>query len=257
MKNKIIDEPIKSVAGRSGGQQEVSHTHPSFGLISVTRATHRSKVELFGAEIEHGSTINIEVRQAEVGQSLGRNWYHARETISSVEMSSIQYAEMISNPNSGSGVPCTIRKTQTADRIVSRHIDSTTTYVQSAIERKVSDLQRKAKTIVADVTEILGKKSILKSDREAIKNLIGRLSQEMSSNLPYYEECALESIDKAKLEAKAEIEGYVSHAISRAGIKSLNSLAELEYRDNPRDKPLTEKELQNAVAVQTPIIDCK
>ena len=78
--------------------------HESYGLVGVSRISGSDR-NLFGSSIRHKNTMMLRVKRANKERHLNRDWYHANETIVEVEMSPVQYAEMISSPNVGEGIP--------------------------------------------------------------------------------------------------------------------------------------------------------
>lgn len=212
-----IKKTTKDESDPLGGSE---YSHPSYGMISVSRATGGSG-SLFGSEIKNSNFMQIEISEASVRQDLGRNWYHSTNSIVEVNMSPVQYAELITCPNT-SGVPCTITRRHDTGSINYKPIDTVTQHVESVVEEKLSSLKGDCKDVFEKVTEILSQKTIKKADKEEIESLVRRLVADINSNIPFYEESVKESIDKAKVEAKAEIECYVQHAINKAGIKAIN-----------------------------------
>lgn len=92
-------------------EDEKCTTHPSFGLVGFSRASvcgmrsHR----MFGSAIgKHFNIVHLEIRRAEQHHHLSRDRFHGREELIRVELSEAQFASLLTNMNSGSGVPCTI-----------------------------------------------------------------------------------------------------------------------------------------------------
>lgn len=199
----------------------MQYTHPSFGMISVIRQTGGS-TPLFGSEISSSTTMNIQISECEVRQDLGRNWYYDRKIITEVQMTPVQYSEMITNPNT-SGIPCTIKYTQEHGHINYKPIDTVAQYVESKVEQELNATKEVNKKSIAAIKELLNKKgTITKSDRESILNLASAMSRNIDSNIPFLKDSYKKSIEKQKLEAKAEIHAYITHVIASAGVKALN-----------------------------------
>jgi len=217
VKRVIKDDPMRR------GSSEYSH--PCFGMIRVSRITGGSG-KLFGTETDCNSRIRLSIGQATVTQDLSCNWYHQTDVITEVEMSPVQYAEMISNPNT-SGVPCTITQTTEKGHIVYRGIDTMTEFAEQEVDRAFNQSKKMSAEAVKEITELLSQKSIKKADKQAVINIASNLVQQINSNLPFYEKSVKENIERTKMEAKAEIESYVAHAITRAGIESINSGVDL------------------------------
>ena len=212
------DEEVKKEVEDNG---DVSYKHPSYGMIRVSRQSGGDGEPLFGSEVGSSSRMSISISEGVVTQHLGRNWYQDRKTITEVVMSPIQYAEMITNPNT-QGMPCTIKYTRELGPIKYNSINTQTQYVESKIEEKVTNLKKETSTIQRDVKEILSQKGTLKkADKDSIQRLVRKLTDSVTDALPYYEECLKESIDRMKAEARTEIDGYLTHAITQTGLKAL------------------------------------
>lgn len=202
---------------------DFTYSHPSYGLISVHRQQGGTVEPLFGSEVASNTKVAITIKRAKVTQRLGKNWYFERDLICKVLMSPVQYAEMISNPNT-QGAPCTIDYTQDDGAIKYKPIDTQISYVESKIETEVSQLKTNVKQIQKDIEVILNQPGTLKKkDKQDIVGLVNKLTNKIRDSLPYYEKQLQESIVKLKSEAKTEIDAYVQHAISKAGVIALNN----------------------------------
>lgn len=201
----------------------VRYTHPSYGMISVSRQSGGDEEPLFGSEVGSSTRMSITISKASVIQDLGQNWYSDNQVITEIIMSPIQYAEMISNPNT-QGMPCTIKYTQELGSIKYRGVDTQTQYVESKLETEVSNLKKVTNGLGGKVDAILSQKGIIrKSDREAISSLVSELTRFMSDKLPFYEKCLGEQIDRMKAEARTEIDGYMTHTIMKTGLRALQN----------------------------------
>lgn len=217
----ITDEEIQCT--KSSIEEGKKYIHPSYGMVRVARQSGGNSTPLFGAEIESNSQICIEISTADVTQNLGTNWYHSVDTICEVIMSPVQYAELISNPNT-QGMPCTVKYTESKGTIVYKGIETKTQYVENRLEERVSKLKEGITNIHGLAKTILDKKTPLnKSEKGEVLGLISKLVTEFNSNLPFYEKCFKENLNKQKSEAKVEVESYLAHAINQAGLKALES----------------------------------
>ena len=215
----VTDEEIQCTDSTLGDGKK--YTHPSYGMVRIARQSGGSSTPLFGAEIESNSQICIEISEGDVTQNLGRNWYHAKNTICEVIMSPVQYAELISNPNT-QGMPCTIKYTESKGTIVYKGIETQTHYVENRLEERVCKLKEDIENVHGLAKTILDKKTPLnKSEKGEVLGLISKLVTEFNSNLPFYEECFKENLNKQKSEAKVEVESYLAHAINQVGLKAL------------------------------------
>lgn len=215
----MLDEEIKVSAGGSHHKDAFTYNHPSFGIVQISHINGQCKT--FGSEVESTSMIELTVSGCEVTQSLGSNWYHQTGEKVRVRMSAVQYAELISNPNT-QGSPCSIIATENDGLIEGKHIDTQTQYVESKIEKTVEELHRTVSTLKKDMDAILDKKGTFKkSDKEAIKTLFSKSLRSINDSLPFYEKCMRENIEKLKSEARADINCHLQHAINETGLAVL------------------------------------
>jgi hypothetical protein len=200
----------------------LDHSHPSFGMIKVGRVSGAGR-RLFGSDVKVDSLISLQISGASVRQDLGTEWYASENEIIQVYLTPVQYAEMISSPDT-SGVPCTIRFSEKLGQIVPRTIDTATEYVQSHIEKQVAELKENVSTASKDLMELLAKKgAFTKDDKKAVEDLFKKTLGDVTSGIPHYEKELYEKIERAKMEAKNQIESHISHAINNAGVAALNN----------------------------------
>ena len=81
--------------------------HDAFGMIGVTIVTGGSDT-LFGSDLKHGQTVRIRIKRARSQRNHSRDSFFAEDSLVEVTLSHTQFAEMITSPNRGDGIPCTI-----------------------------------------------------------------------------------------------------------------------------------------------------
>src|SRR5271157_2643135 len=92
-----------------GLSEETTQKHASYGMVGINR-TSSSGTHLFGSIMNHHSFITLTIKHAAVRRMLSGDWYSAESLpIVEIEMSHSQFAELITSPGMGDGVPCTIR----------------------------------------------------------------------------------------------------------------------------------------------------
>lgn len=214
----MLDVDIKKEESNRDGWK---YSHPSFGRVRIGHCT--GDVHLFGSEVRTHSFVSLTVSECEVTQDLGRNWYYSNTEIVEAWMTPVQYAEMIASPNT-EGVPCTIRARCDKGHIVPKNIDTVTEFTRSEIERKANSIHKRVLTLSKQVSEILNQKgTVKKTDKEAVISLVNKIAQDIGSNFKFQEECVKESIERSVVEAKAEIDYHINHAVTRLGIDALKS----------------------------------
>lgn len=219
---KQVDEQVKIEYGAKGyGKgEDVTYSHPSYGMVKVARHTGNFK-ELFGSEVENSSAICLTISSAEVTQDLGDNWYHARDLVCEAFLTPIQYAELISNPNT-EGTPCTLNYIQGKGRIKYRPHATQVEYSLQKVKDIADSLQEKVSTSKQRAKEILSQKGTLKkADKEELLSLITGMDRELSDGIPFYTKMVKENAERMVTEAKIDAEALVTNIHNKIGSKIL------------------------------------
>ena len=217
--NHDVEITTKKSEGHHDEDSE-THTHPCFGLVSIHRVTG-DRQGLFGTELEMSNTIRLTIQEAQVTQDLAHHWYFGKNELIEIEMSPVQYAELISNPNT-QGTPCTIRYRNDLGSIAYKSIDTLTQHIESRLDKKLGEYAQNAEDDLQKILDVLNKpKALNKSDRGEIYTLVNTMKSRLVSSVPFHVQSAFGSINKAKAEAKAEVDSFITHAITKAGVKAL------------------------------------
>lgn len=91
-------------------------THPAFGTAIVARS-HGTSHPLFQSDVQHSESITLSIRRAERVRDLNTDWVFPTDELVEIEMSLSQWGALVSSIGIGSGVPVTIRSTE-SDRMV-------------------------------------------------------------------------------------------------------------------------------------------
>lgn len=194
--------------------------HPSFGMIALSRRSSSHGVPLFGSSIQNKETMTITLSSAEVDRHLNNEWYHSRKTLFEVEMSATQFAEFITTPNTGSGIPCTVRQVGMKSMPQPPYESRMDMFNQEFS----SEMKNIATSLSSDdevLKNILDKKSLTKGDREEIAKIFDNYKNKVSSSLPFVAKQFSEQMDKTVLEAKGQVESFINRRLTEAGKKAL------------------------------------
>jgi len=216
----------KRVKGTGHRKDEEVETHPAYGACMVSRVT--GQIKLHGSALDqHGSFIVLTVRKAERIHHLHQDWHHPTDVLIEVAMSHAQFAEMITTPNIGSGIPCTIQS------FGGKRVSAISFETETEAKKVVEGFREHQEEFVAGMRErldkvagILEKKSINKADRKEIMSVLESAVTEMSSNQPFVVEQFQRAAEKVVTQGKTELDAMVSGAVNRLGLKSLKQLAE-------------------------------
>lgn len=202
--------------------------HPSYGMISVNRR-QGGKDSLFGSSVQrHYSTIVITIKEGVRRHELSNDWYRGDKTICEVELTHAQFAEMITTPSVGDGVPCTIRYTRDGKFV--RVEDPPHQVVEAekiclnfgeGTKKFIKQIEKAKKEVEA---LLLGKKAPSKEARKQAVGILDRIIMELTSNEPFRVSQFNAAIEKVVVAAKGEIDGFVTRAIMATGLKELQRL---------------------------------
>lgn len=228
-------EEVKRVEEKDSPSKEYSETHPAFGQISASRISRGGKVSLYGAASSHHPTsISITICRSQRNHDLSRDWFLGREKIIEVEMTSLQFADMLTHMNMGSGVPCTIRHIQREQvPYIPEDDDTEVGRIREGFEKDMRKIVSEERVTKAreELSKILEKKAIGKSDRKQIAWIIDKLFQDLGSNVPFVLNQFCEAAEKVQSEVKKELASFVSMAVEKAGIKALSNMTGEEQQN--------------------------
>ena len=206
-------------------------THPSFGIISVSRGTSSGKMNLFNSSIQQNHFILIEVQRA----SLYRSVYHDSvfpEGIPIVRlyMSPSQFADLITSPNTG-GTPCTLDSVNGVSIPEPEYVNKRV-QIDDDFKKKMDEVVSFTNEFYTKIQEILMKPNIGKSDRKNILKLLDMMNAQITSNVPFIKQTFTEQMDKTANEAKFEVTQFIEEKLKRLGLESFKDLLLLDTKEN-------------------------
>lgn len=214
---------------------EKTFAHESYGMVGLCRANGAGR--LFGSSLNrHHSTIRLRVVRAERKRSLSQDWFHARgPSVVEIELSAAQFAEFVTTPNVGDGVPCTIRTIGSAR--MGDPPDEHTTEVEEirvGIGEQMGAIAKRLDVFTSEVDVALEAKSLTRESRDKIRRSVAKFVQEVRSNVPFIIDQLHEAAEKTVTAAKAEADAWLTRTVLRAGLKALGAASESEaFRELP------------------------
>ena len=200
--------------------KEKTYRHESYGNIDIYRTQSNQSNPLFGTDLTHRNTINIDISLNELTRGLNHDYYYPYKKLISIELSPIQFAEAITNLNT-SGVPCTI-KYYDGKYLENPPYKNKSEIFRQEFSNTLNENTAIAKGLIVELTEKFKEKGTLKkADKKEILSLLNRLYNNLNGNLEYMLKCCQEQVDKTVAEGKAEIEAYISNKINTLGLQAL------------------------------------
>lgn len=184
--------------------------HPAFGSAVVLRGSGTGR-PLFQSDLLHNETITLQIHTASRKRDLNRDWVHPVHELVEVEMSLAQWGSLVSSIGIGSGVPVTIRRTESepfVDALPHQpRIAANLEEVRSVVHRLLGEVRE----AVEAVEEAVEQKKGVRATREAVRALHLAVA-----NAPANAEFAVKSLDgaaeKVTAQARADIESYILQA---------------------------------------------
>lgn len=83
--------------------------HEGFGMISIGRVhCGGSGQVLYGSNVSHHEYIQLKISTGYLNRHLNRDWFHEDKTLIEINLSPVQFAEMISVGMNNGSTPCTL-----------------------------------------------------------------------------------------------------------------------------------------------------
>lgn len=185
-------------------------THESYGSIILTKPINSFEKTLFGSSIKHADTIILRICNAEYERQLSYDSYYPKKELIEVEMSTAQFAELITSIGKGEGTPCTIRAIDSKRIEPCPFIPKGQTHHDEFVEHQ-QDIKEKLSDFSKNLKTLLEKKTLNKSDKEQILKSLQNLSTDITVNSAYQVAMFEEQMAKTVHEAKLEIESIITH----------------------------------------------
>lgn len=210
--------------------------HPAYGLLMFTRVQGGSPC-LFGSSVKHNHRIKIGLYHGIEKEGMAGASRIQGGCIAEAEMSLNQFAEAITSIGTYPGIPVTLKYTEKDADIP--EIDAVSNKRSQYVEefgRRMKEASGLARGLVSDAEEMLQKKNLTKKDREELLDALRRISNAVGGNAAFMAELFDEAVEKIVVEAKSEVEAYVS--------QKMNSLAYAAMQEGIQEKdPETRPEI--------------
>lgn len=211
-----VTDPIESKTSRDGTE----YSHPSYGIVRFNRS-HGTARDLFGSSISHQNIMSLTISRCTMIRDLNYDRYHPREELIEIEMSENQFAQLVSSVNSGSGTPCTIRKTESEWMVPGATSVSERKRINSEFSAMMREVTEKLQHASNAVDKLLASKSITKAELRVVQEDIFKANQHIASNASFIHSQFNRACDDTVTEARAEIEIAFQSLIGRLGNQKL------------------------------------
>jgi hypothetical protein len=209
--------------GNKGLSEETREQHESFGMVGINRCSS-SGTHLFGSIAKHHSFITLSVKRASVSRHLAQDWYHAESRdLIEIEMSHSQFAELITSPGIGDGVPCTIRAFD--GKLVEEcpaPKDITSAFSED-MKKTTKETVAGLKQLSQQLSQALlpGEKALNKTELKALLSQIQSALSSITDSMPFIEKQFDEHIEEKRDKMVGELEAIATHMLVNLGKEAL------------------------------------
>lgn len=209
--------------GNKGLHEETKTEHESFGMVGINR-TQSSGTHLFGSIMNHHSFITLTIKHASVRRMLSGDWYSAESLpIIEIEMSHTQFAELITSPGVGDGVPCTIRGLDGKLLEACPAPEKLDSKFREDLKKTTAETVRQLKDMTQQLSEALlpGNKTLGKKELNVLLQGLQSALQSVTDSIPYVEQSFNEEMEDQLNKAKGEMEAVATTLILKTGLDTL------------------------------------
>ena len=203
-------------------REEENIKHPAFAQIYFSRVSGGGQ-KFYGSELPQDHYITMELHNSEISRELTQDrYYNTGVPVVKVRMTSGQFAEMITSMNIGTGVCCTLERREGKKVEDLPEVENRKEFVHRKFEDRMKDFSSTMVTNKNRVKELTSKKTLSKADQHELNMLVEGMTQEISSNIPFFAKCFQETMDEVVFEAKLEVENAIQHKITTLGLEALH-----------------------------------
>ena len=216
--------PIKTETSADG---DVVETHPSFGMVSVSRFTCMPPQHFFGSAIAHHAGVSLTIGVASCRRNLSNNWYFEEDELIEVNMTEAQFAELMCSFNT-SGVPCTLNHVNRRAANLYEEMGvppcperNERKQIEAEFKREMANITQGMAELLAKAQSLYDKPSVNKQDRKEFLGIAETLNRKIDSCLPFIQGQFNEAMDGVLVHAKADLESFTGQILRQAGVEAV------------------------------------
>lgn len=233
MSRNVKDVEKKDRTDLRGGCEE---NHPAFGQVRFDRVSSSGTVPMYGASTQfHPTFIRLRISRSYRVHDLRSDYYHNKGgPLIEVDLTPLQFADLLTTMNYSGGVPCTIRSVKGEDvpwipvddqNEIGRVRDG----FKREVKEKFSESRMQHTTKVA-LDILMSKRPLKRADRDKICDIVRKISMAVSGNIPFVMDQFVSAAERVQSEVKREIESFMDMAIERAGIDAIGNMTVEEQK---------------------------
>ena len=185
--------------------------HPAFGFIRINRVQGGDPA-LFMSNVRHSTKITLTIGRASMERRHYHDVHYAGNEEIQIEMSTVQFADLMAGFGTGGGVPCTLRRVKDGAGgyvgVPGIDMENTVNRYSKEVKNKFSMTGRELSELAQDVVKALDAAKVSKSKQREIVAPIEKLAREIGTNMPFMADMFTEAVESLVQEAKAVVESY-------------------------------------------------
>lgn len=194
-----------------------AEVHPAFATIGMSKVTTSPPgATLFDSDIQHQHSVVVRLHAASRKRMINRDWIHPTDLLFEVQMSEAQWASFVSSPNTGEGVPCTLRS-----RPDDYEVDAPP-YLPR-LRESMAETHEAADKAFAAIRRAMAEYEQHKTAAN-LRTLRARI-ENATANVDYAAKSLGEHAENVVQRARADIEAMVTSRAHALGIESHNTIA--------------------------------
>jgi hypothetical protein len=213
--------------------------HESYGLISFSRV--QGSTHLFGSPVVPLNYIKLSISEGRRHHGLGWSNYFDGKVETVVHMSETQFAEFITTPNRGCGVPCTFRyrrdgKLRKCDGPPVQETEASVT--QRHFKEDMQATMAAVETMQDEIDAILQGGKVPKKHQDAVRKVVWEITRTFNDSAPFTMEQFEKNVEKTIATARVEISAHARLTAEVHGQRDLANTAAIMLGETPTNEEL-------------------
>jgi hypothetical protein len=232
--------PVRTKSTEEWRSNAWDERHPSYAMIGVVHH-HGTLGPMFGSALaSHQGAVAIAIRRAHRQHDHGEDRAASGDLLLEVRLTHAQFVEMISRPNIGHGVPCSLTYVRRDDGTIESvpglpdDVDGQTEVNESlaSLKARGKAIARKLDAGIEAATAILKSAKVSQRTIEKALEPLAGVVVDVGSNLPFFTQQVNEAAQRVVSNARTEVDAFVTATANRLGFARLSELAQIEQKDD-------------------------
>jgi hypothetical protein len=216
------------VEKRNDSMGKISYSDPAMVMVGFSRQTYGDieGTSLFGSSVKNHQVISLRITQADLTRHLSSDWIHGDiKPIIEVLLTPLQFSELLTTLNVGSGVPGTLVQHNGERFSIPKfpsHAEQFKNEIKDDLETLIANMRETEKAIVELIDD---PKPVGKAVRKNLHNMIVSYRNFIEEHIPFVLSQFVKQMNRAVVEAKANVDSFVQKTIVKTGIAELKKQA--------------------------------